>query len=118
MANRIRKISNGYQVLTTPHRKYDVGFEFMLGSWTDETLLGFKVFEFNNYADAECEALRHPDINWEQLYEYHKDQYILFGEIIMNILNYSKNSEFFIIFAFCYMKISFCHCSKNSIFCG
>jgi hypothetical protein len=96
MANRIREVSNGYQVITTPHRKYDVGFEFILGSWTDEGLLGFKIFEFDNYADAECEALRHPDIHWERLHEFHKDQYSLFGNIISNVLDYSKiTSNFF-----------------------
>jgi hypothetical protein len=90
MANRIREVAGGYQVLTTPHRKYDVGFEFMLGSWTDEGLLGFKVLEFDNYADAECEALRHPDISWERMYEFHKDQYALFGKIVTNVLDYSE----------------------------
>lgn len=90
MANRIREVVGGYQVLTTPHRKYDVGFEFMLGSWTDEGLLGFKVLEFDNYADCECEALRHPDISWERLHEFHKDQYALFGNIIMNVVDYSE----------------------------
>jgi len=89
MANRIREVAGGYQVLTTPHRKYDVGFEFMLGSWTDEGLLGFKILEFNNYADAECEALRHPDISWERLHEFHKDQYAKFGHIVTNVLDYS-----------------------------
>lgn len=94
--NRIREVHGGYQVLTTPHRKYDVGFEFMLGSWTDEGLLGFKVYEFDSYADAECEAMRHPDISWERLNEFHKDQYELFGNIISKILNHiSITSNFY-----------------------
>lgn len=94
--NRIRESTNGYQVLTTPHMKYDVGFEFMLGGWTDEGMLGFKVLEFDNYADAECEAMRHPDISWEKLHEFHKDQYSLFGNIITDVLDYSRvTSNFF-----------------------
>ena len=96
MANRIRQTSTGYQVLTTPHRKYDVGFEFMLGSWTDEGLLGFKVLEFDNYADAECEALRRPDISWERLHEFHKDQYSHFGDIIKKVLDYSDITTNFV----------------------
>lgn len=89
--NRIRKTMDGtFQVLTTPHRKFDVGFEFMLGGWTDEGLLGFKVFEYDNYADAECEAMRHPDISWERLNEFHKDQYPLFGDIITKVLDYAE----------------------------
>lgn len=88
--NRIRETTDGYQVLTTPHRKYDVGFEFMLGGWTDEGMLGFKVLEFDNYAGAECEAMRHPDISWERLHEFHKDQYTLFGNIITDVLDHSR----------------------------
>jgi hypothetical protein len=89
--NRIRKTIDGtFQVLTTPHRKYDVGFEFMLGGWTDEGMLGFKVLEFDNYADAECEAMRHPDISWERLHEFHKDQYSLFGDIVSKVLDHSR----------------------------
>jgi hypothetical protein len=88
--NRIREITSGYQVLTTPHRKYDVGFEFILGSWTDEGLLGFKVHEYDNYADAECEAMRRPDISWEKLHEFHKDQYALFGDIVTKVLDFTR----------------------------
>lgn len=87
--NRIRETAEGYEVLTTPHRKYDVGFEFMLGSWTDEGLSGFKVYTYDNYADAECEALRHPDINWEQLHAFHKDQYNMFRSIVSKIVEHS-----------------------------
>lgn len=86
--NRIRETKGGYQVLTIPHRKYDVSFEFLLGSWTDEGLLGFKVYEYDNYAEAECEALRGPDMNWEQLHDFHKDQYGRFGSIITDVLDY------------------------------
>jgi hypothetical protein len=74
--NRIRKHNNKYQVLMTPHQKYNTGFEFLLGSWTDEGLMGFEVKEFNTYYEAESVAIEHPDINWDQLVDYHKDQYI------------------------------------------
>lgn len=88
--NRIREVDAGYQVLVSPHRKYDVGFEFMLGSWTDEGLEGFRVLEFDTYDQAECEALRHPDINWEMLHDFHKDQFEMFYRIVKNILDYSE----------------------------
>ena len=48
------------------------------------------MLEFDNYADAECEAMRHPDISWERLNEFHKDQYPLFGDIITKVLDHSE----------------------------
>jgi hypothetical protein len=73
--NRIRKYNNKYQVLITPHQPYNPGFEFLLGSWTDPGLIGFEVKEYDAYYDAECEALRYPDINWTQLVDYHRAIY-------------------------------------------
>jgi hypothetical protein len=86
--NRIRRVGKIYQVLTTPHQKYDVGFEYLLGSWTDEALMGFEVKDFNTYFDAECEASKFPDINWDQLVDYHKDPYIFLKKYIQTILDH------------------------------
>lgn len=88
--NRIRKYDNIYQVLITPHQKYNVGFEFLLGSWTDEALMGFIVKEYDNLYEAECEAIQHPDINWEQLVEFHKDSYQFLKSQIQEIINRSN----------------------------
>lgn len=74
--NRVRKYNKVFQVLVSPHQKYNTGFEFLLGSWTDAGIMGFKVKEFTSLYDAECEAQEQPDINWEQLVDYHKDIFV------------------------------------------
>jgi hypothetical protein len=74
-------------VLVTPHQKYNSGFEFLIGSWSDEALIGFSVKEFGNYKDAECEALNYPDINWDQLVEFHYDYYKYANEEIKKIID-------------------------------
>lgn len=88
--NRVRKYNNIYQVLVTPHQKYNVGFEFLLGSWTDEGLMGFEVREYPTYYEAECMADQHPDINWDQLVDYHKDAYIFLRDEIKSVLDHTK----------------------------
>jgi len=85
--NRIRRVGKVYQTLISPHQKYNVGFEYMLGSWTDEGMMGFEVKEFNTYFDAECEAVNHPDINWDQLVDYHKDSYTFLKQHIQSMLD-------------------------------
>lgn len=84
--NRIRRIGNVYQCLLTPYRKYDVGFEFLLGSWTDESIMGFEVRTFSTYAEAECEAIEMPDINWDALVDFHKDSYMFLKDHIAEAL--------------------------------
>lgn len=90
--NRIRKYNNKYQVLITPYQKYNQGFEFLLGSWTDEGLMGFEVMTFDTYFDAECEAENHPDINWEQLVDFHKDIYVALKVRIQETIDHTKMS--------------------------
>jgi len=85
--NRVRRVGKNYQVLITPHQKYDVSFEYLLGSWTDDGLMVFEVKEFSTYYDAECEAENHPDINWDQLVDYHKDSYEFLKNHIKKILD-------------------------------
>src|SRR4051812_47352428 len=86
--NRIRRIGKKYQTLITPHQKYDTNFEYLLGSWTDEAMMGFEVKEFDTYAEAECSAVTHPDINWDQLVDYHKDAYVFLKEHIQKLLSH------------------------------
>jgi hypothetical protein len=94
--NRIRKYksSNGYntkwQVIMTPHQDYNVGFEYLLGSWTDEGIMGFKVLEFDSYDRAVEIATNHPDINWDQLVDFHKDSYLFLGKLIGEIVSDSN----------------------------
>lgn len=88
--NRIRKYNNKYQVLITPYQKYNPGFEFLLGSWTDEGLMGFDVLTYDTYFEAECEAENHPDINWQQLVDFHKDVFFALKARIQDTINYSR----------------------------
>ncbi len=90
--NRIRKYNNKFQVLITPYQKYNQGFEFLLGSWTDEGLMGFEVLTFDTYFEAECEAENHPDINWQQLVDFHKDIFVALKTRIQETIDYTKMS--------------------------
>lgn len=85
--NRIRRVGRGYQVLLSPHQKYNVGFEYLLGSWTDDNIIGFEVRDYGSYREAECEAIEHPDINWDQLVDYHKDAYTLLRDYLQKLLD-------------------------------
>lgn len=84
--NRIRQVGKIYQTLITPHQKYNTGFEYLMGSWTDEAMMGFEVHEYTTYNEAECDVDDLPDINWDQLVEYHKDAYIFLKDHIQKIL--------------------------------
>jgi hypothetical protein len=58
----------------------------LLGSWTDDAMMGFAVNEYKNFNDAECEAEEHPDLNWDQLVDFHKDAYIVLKDHLQKIL--------------------------------
>ena len=84
--NRIRRVGNVYQCLLTPYRKYDPSFEYLLGSWTDESVMGFEVRTYNTLSEAECEAINMPDINWDTLVDFHKDSYLFLKNHISKAL--------------------------------
>ncbi len=88
--NRIRQYNREYQVLETPHQKYNSSFEFLIGSWTDVGLSGFNVKTYDNYDDAENNAQQYPDINWNQLINYHKDNYDAIKNKLVDIINQLK----------------------------
>lgn len=93
--NRIRKYKNKIQVLITPHHKFDSGFELMLGNWTDIHLKNYNVLNFNTMEDAINEALRYPDINWDQMILWHKNNFNKITEIIQYELRINNfNVEF------------------------
>lgn len=85
--NRIRQINNKYQVLITPHKRFDSGIELMLGNWTDLHFGGFSIKTFNSLEDATILAFQMPDINWDQLVLFHKD---IFNKLF-NIIIYEIN---------------------------
>ena len=80
--NRVREYNGKYQVLITPHHRFDAGFELMLGNWTDENLSGFRVEIYNSWEDAMDRAYQMPDINWDQLSLWHKDIFAKLYQII------------------------------------
>jgi hypothetical protein len=84
--NRIRKVNSGYQVLITPHHKFDSQMEIMIGNWSDEKLTGYYVNEFNTLNEAMCEAFKYPDINWLKLVSDHVDVFEILTNIIRNVL--------------------------------
>lgn len=76
-----------YQCLFTPYRKYDPGFEYLIGSWTDDSVMGFEVRTFNTLSEAECEAMNMPDINWDMLVDFHKDSYLFLRDHISKAID-------------------------------
>jgi hypothetical protein len=73
--NRIREHENKYQVLITPHHRFDAGIELMMGNWMDENFSGYKILTFDNLRDAMREARKYPDINWDQMVLWNKDNF-------------------------------------------
>lgn len=85
--NRIRQYGNIFQVLITPHHRFQVGLELMLGNWTDHHLSTFQVEEYKYLKDAMNRAYQFPDINWDQLILYHRD---IFAKIY-GVIKYEVN---------------------------
>lgn len=85
--NRIRKNSKGiYEVLITPHHRFDAGIELILGGWTDTGLRGFKIKEYANFSDAENEALNHSTLDWVYLVSLQKSSFdFLCDEILKSL---------------------------------
>jgi len=71
----------------SPYRKYDVGFEYLIGSWTDNSIMGFQVKTYPTLSEAECEAVELPDINWDMLVDFHKDSYLFLRDHIDQAIN-------------------------------
>ncbi len=85
--NRIREYNFRYQVLITPTMPYHTSFELMLGNWTDEHLRNYYILEFDNLGDAQCEAFKHPDLDWEKLVLLHQHAFYDLKKLIKEILN-------------------------------
>lgn len=84
--NRIREYNGKYEVLITPTQLYDTGFELLMGNWPDSNLVGFSVKQFNTLNDAMCEAYMHPDINWDKLVIFQKDNFHNLKKKIIEII--------------------------------
>jgi hypothetical protein len=80
--NRVRQYGNKFQVLITPHHRFHVGLELMLGNWTDPHLSNFRVEEYKSWEDAMDRAYQFPDVNWDQLVLYHKDIFAKIYDVV------------------------------------
>lgn len=87
--NRVRRVGKLYQCLISPYRKYDPSFEYLLESWTDESVMGFEVRIFSTLSEAECVAIDMPDINWDTLVDFHKDSYLFLRDHVAKSLEMS-----------------------------
>ena len=85
--NRIRRTNKGtYEVLITPHRRFDSGIELILGGWTDTGLRGFTVKEFTDLSDAENESNDHSTLDWKYLVSLQKSPFdYLHGELLKSL---------------------------------
>ena len=73
--NRIRKMNGIYQVLITPNFKISPDSSLIIGNWEDEELRNFVILEFDTLRAAQCEAFKHPDIDWYRIVLNHKHIY-------------------------------------------
>lgn len=85
--NRIRKISNSYQVLLTPNISVSPDSSLILGNWTDPELRNFKVLSFDTLNDALAEAYKYTDINWQKLVINHEHIFNRLDKQIREILS-------------------------------
>lgn len=85
--NRIRykKETDTYQVLLTPHLKFSPSMELLVGNWDDEHLRGFHIENYKTLPEAQCLALRLPDIDWYKLVRMNVDHYHILSNMIIDI---------------------------------
>jgi hypothetical protein len=88
--NRIRKINNTYQVLLTPSYATELNMELMVGNWSDPHLKGFYVKEFSTLQEAQHEALKYGNIEWDKLVRIHIDFFHIIKKKIKKILDEYK----------------------------
>jgi len=62
--NRVRRYEGKFQVLITPSLKLYPDNPLMVGNWEDESLRNYYILDFDTLNDAQCEAFKHPDIDW------------------------------------------------------
>lgn len=82
--NRIREINGKTQVLVTPYNRFDNSFELMLGNWTDQYLRNYKVIEFDDPEKAFELAYTMPDLSWDKLVLFNKDNFQQLYKIVQH----------------------------------
>ena len=108
--NRIRKFGSKWQVLITPTQNYNPQFEILVGGWDDDHLRNFYILEYDNLGDAQCEAFKHPDIDWTRMVLMHKSAFHDIKKLIEDNL---KKHKFICDFVPQFMDSSQ---TKNAIF--
>src|SRR6202012_5647077 len=88
--NRIRKYGKMYQVLLTPEQINNTTFEFLIGNWTDDRLRNYYILDFDTLAEAQCEAFKHPDLDWNKMVLAHKSAYHDIKDILKDIIDTEK----------------------------
>jgi hypothetical protein len=108
--NRIRVIDDNYQVLITPTIKISPDSSLEIGNWTDENLRNYHVINYKSKNDAEFNALKYPDIDWNRIIINHEEIYYRLRSTIKSILDqYSYDVEYNPMFMSSYQL-------KNSMF--
>lgn len=85
--NRIRQYKNNFQVLISPHQRFNSNIEYLLGNWDDLNLDGFNVISFSTLNEAKNVSYKMPDLNWDQLVLFNKNNFINILNEIQKILN-------------------------------
>jgi hypothetical protein len=91
--NRIRKVDNKYQVLITPEYKVVPDSVVMIGNFTDENLRNYYIVEFDDLEEAQCEALKYNDIDWERFILNHVE---IFKRLNMQLKSILDENSFFV----------------------
>ena len=92
--NRIRKTSEGYQVLLTPNISVSPDSSLMIGNWSDPELRNFRVMSFDSLNDALAESYKYADIDWYRLIINHEHIFNRLDKQIRAILDsYELNVE-------------------------
>ena len=84
--NRIRRVGDNYQVLITPHTFNSSSFETLFDHWLDECFGGSYILHFHNLQEAQCEAFKHPDIDWYKMYLSHIELHKKFNNLVRDII--------------------------------
>lgn len=93
--NRIRRVGPTYQVLITPSIKVSPDDPLPIGNWDDDEIRNYYILEFDTLRDAQCEALKHPDIDWYRLVVNHK---YIFKRLETNLKEITDNMGFTVEF--------------------
>lgn len=85
--NRIRKFNDIYQVLITPNIKFSPDSSILVGNWDDENLKNYYILNFNSLNEAQAEAFKHPDINWQRFVINHEHIYKALHNEVKEVLD-------------------------------